>query len=87
MASRLMLYSSPGNPYDFFPFTANQSETMYNNLYGQGNCVDQIKTCATTGDNTICSAADTYCANKVESLYDIYLGRDEYDIRELTPDP
>jgi hypothetical protein len=23
----------------------------------------------------------------VENIYDIYLGRDEYDMRELTPDP
>ena len=30
---------------------------------------------------------DRFCADLVESVYDKYLGRDEYDIRELTPDP
>lgn len=30
---------------------------------------------------------DSFCANLVESVYDKYLGRDEYDIRELNPDP
>jgi len=28
-----------------------------------------------------------FCADLVESLYDVYLSRDEYDVRELTPDP
>ena len=35
----------------------------------------------------ICSAADNYCAENVESIYDDVLNRDEYDIRELEPDP
>ena len=78
---------SPGNTYDYFPFTANQSAEMFNNLYGKGNCVDGLKHCAATGDNKVCSDADTYCADKVESLYDNYLNRDEYDMRELMPDP
>jgi hypothetical protein len=33
------------------------------------------------------AAQDSFCANLVESVYDEYLGRDEYDIRELSPDP
>lgn len=59
----------------------------YNNLYGEGNCVDRTRECYATGRNDICSAADDFCASKVESLFDIYSGRDEYDMRELTPDP
>lgn len=55
---------------------------MYNNLYGKGQCVDQLEHCAATGDNGICKAADNFCANNVESLYDEYLNRDEYDFRE-----
>ena len=43
--------------------------------------------CAATGNNDICSAADNYCADNVESIYDEVLNRDEYDIRELDPDP
>jgi carboxypeptidase D len=34
-----------------------------------------------------CIPQDSFCANLVESVYDNYLGRDEYDVRELTPDP
>lgn len=49
--------------------------------------MDQLNKCAATLDNTICSVADNYCANEVEEIYDIVLNRDEYDIRELEPDP
>ena len=46
-----------------------------------------VNECAATGSNDICSAADNYCADNVESIYDEVLNRDEYDIRELDPDP
>jgi hypothetical protein len=49
--------------------------------------VDQTKHCYATGQNSICARADNFCAELVENLYDIYSGRDEYDVRELTPDP
>lgn len=77
----------PGNTDDYTPFNASIASQLYNNLYGPGNCVDQLNYCSATGDNTICSAADSFCANEVGSLYDKYLGRDEYDNRELEPDP
>lgn len=77
----------PGNTYDYSPFNATIQDEMYDNLYGAGNCVDQLNKCAATGDNTICSVADNYCANNVEEIYDEVLNRDEYDIRELEPDP
>lgn len=77
----------PGNTYDYDPYNDTVKAEWYNNLYGEGNCVDQTKRCYATGLNSDCSAADNFCANKVESLYDIYSGRDEYDMRELTPDP
>ena len=77
----------PGNTYDYLPFNSSSEDQMFNNLYGPGNCVDQIRDCATRGINEICSAADNFCAYEVESLYDVYLHRDEYDFRELTPDP
>lgn len=35
----------------------------------------------------ICAAADSFCATEVEFVLDTVTGRDEYDIRELTPDP
>ena len=78
---------SPGNTYDYLPFNKSVENLMYNNLYGPGNCIDGIKYCASTGSDEICMTADSFCANEVENVYDIYAGRDEYDFRELTPDP
>ncbi|KAJ5547307.1 hypothetical protein N7494_004892 [Penicillium frequentans] len=78
---------SPGNTYDYDPYNSTIKAEWYNNLYGKGNCVDQTRECYATGRNDICSAADDFCAEKVESLYDIYSGRDEYDMRELSSDP
>lgn len=77
----------PGNTYDYDPYNSTIKAEWYNNLYGKGNCVDRTLECYATGRNDICSAADDFCAEKVESLYDIYAGRDEYDMRELSSDP
>lgn len=77
----------PGNTYDYSPYNMSTQAQLYNNLYGTGNCVDQIKDCYATGTNAVCSAADNFCLNLVESPYDSVLNRDEYDIRELQPDP
>ncbi|KAG7002027.1 hypothetical protein G7Y79_00029g063230 [Physcia stellaris] len=77
----------PGNTYNYSPYNASVQAQVFNNLYGTGNCVDQTKDCYRTGQNAVCSAADTFCANLVEGVYDNVLGRDEYDVRELTPDP
>ncbi|RAL58429.1 hypothetical protein DID88_005134 [Monilinia fructigena] len=57
---------SPGNTYDYSPFNESIQSEMYNNLYGAGNCIDQLKDCAATGTNNICQAADDFCANLVE---------------------
>jgi carboxypeptidase C (cathepsin A) len=77
----------PGNTYDYMPFNASVQAEWYNNLFGEGNCIDMTKECYKTGQNSICARADDFCANKVENMYDIYSGRDEYDVRELDPDP
>ncbi|KAF1845149.1 carboxypeptidase S1 [Cucurbitaria berberidis CBS 394.84] len=77
----------PGNTYDYDPYNDTVKAEWYNNLYGEGNCLDQTRDCYATGQNSICARADSFCANKVENLYDIYSGRDEYDMRYLTPDP
>ncbi|KAG9560368.1 putative carboxypeptidase 2, partial [Aureobasidium melanogenum] len=77
----------PGNTYDYKPFNESVSAMMYNALYGPGNCVEMTKDCYSRGINEICSFADNFCANNVESVLDIYALRDEYDIRELSPDP
>ena len=77
----------PGNTYDYSPYNDSTAEEVYNNLYGAGQCVDQLESCASSGDNQICANADNFCADNVESIYDNVLNRDEYDIRELQPDP
>ncbi|EOD42940.1 putative carboxypeptidase s1 protein [Neofusicoccum parvum UCRNP2] len=77
----------PGNTYDYQPFNDTIAEMWYNNLYGAGNCYDQTAACYASGLNEVCSSADNFCYTEVENLYDIYAGRDEYDFRELTPDP
>lgn len=77
---------SPGNTYGVY-FNETVSTQMYDNLYGPGNCIAQLKDCAARGIDEICHVADNFCYYEVEDLYDINLGRDEYDIRELTPDP
>lgn len=56
-------------------------------MYGPGNCYDQTLDCNTRGINEVCSTADNFCYQEVENLYDIYLERDEYDFRYLTPNP
>ncbi|KAF2734251.1 carboxypeptidase S1 [Polyplosphaeria fusca] len=77
----------PGNTYDYDPYNDTVKEEWYNNMYGPGNCLDRTKQCYATGRNDVCAAADNFCYQKVEYLYDLYSGRDEYDMRFLTPDP
>jgi len=76
----------PGNTYDYSPYTEEVQKRIYNALYGAGNCYDQTVECYTTGRNDICSTADSFCASQIEYPLDV-VGRDEYDIRELAPDP
>lgn len=76
-----------GNTYDYYPYNSTIQSQVYNSLYGTGNCVDQIKDCNARGIDEICSAGDSFCAKLVEAVYDNVLNRDEYDVRELMPDP
>ncbi|KXT14708.1 hypothetical protein AC579_6412 [Pseudocercospora musae] len=79
---------NPGNSFDFHPFNATTQAQMENALYGEGNCLDQLHACNYgPGTDGICSAADNFCYDEVEYIFDTVTGRDEYDIRELTPDP
>lgn len=56
-------------------------------MYGAGNCYDLTVSCYETGINEICSYADDFCYYEVEAVLDDAADRDEYDIRELQPDP
>ncbi|KAF2772299.1 alpha/beta-hydrolase [Teratosphaeria nubilosa] len=78
---------SPGNTYDIDFFNDSVKAQMYNSMYGPGNCHDMTLDCYTRGINDICTAADDFCANEVEEVLDIVANRDEYDTRELQPDP
>ena len=75
------------NTYDIKIYNASTQAEVYNNLYGKGKCLDQLRECERTGNNTICQKGDNFCANSVEFPFDEVSGRDEYDARELTPDP
>ncbi|KAI4211499.1 MAG: hypothetical protein LQ351_005675 [Letrouitia transgressa] len=77
----------PGNTYDYDPYNKTTKNQLFNSLYGTGNCVDQLEQCYASKRNDVCSSADNFCATYIESVYDQVLGRDEYDVRELTPDP
>lgn len=77
----------PGNTYDYDPYNASVKAEWFNNVYGTGNCVDQTKECYATGIDAVCSNADKFCTSAVEAMYDAHSGRDEYDVRELNPDP
>lgn len=77
----------PGNTYDYDPFNQSIKNQMYNAMFGPGNCADMTRDCNTRGINEICSAADNFCYLEVEAVLDNIPGRDEYDIRELQPDP
>nr|POF11540.1 carboxypeptidase s1 [Quercus suber] len=81
----------PGNTYNYQPFNKSISDMMYNAMYGEGNCYDQIMDCYIHGGDATCGAADNFCASHVEAVLDIYAERDEYDIREKSsndhPDP
>ncbi|WFD23863.1 carboxypeptidase D [Malassezia equina] len=78
---------SPGNTYDLKPFNKVQEEKLYDALYGKGKCIDQIKDCYRTGSNKICRKADNNCARNVEQFLYLFARRDDYDIREINPDP
>jgi len=77
---------TPGNTYNYKPYNTSVAEEVYNLFYGSGNCVDQLKACNANPTPDVCGAADNFCY-AVEDIFDTVTGRDEYDIRELQPDP
>lgn len=77
----------PGNTYDYSPFDEATQRRMYDAMYGPGNCYDLTASCYEAGVDEVCSRADDFCAVEVESLLDGVAFRDEYDFRELSPDP
>ncbi|KAJ3495900.1 hypothetical protein NLG97_g3055 [Lecanicillium saksenae] len=78
---------SPGNTYDLRFYNSSVEKKLYENLYGEGNCVDRLTQCAKSGHDDQCADADSFCVPNVQSLLGLYTNRDEHDIRELNPDP
>ena len=74
------------NTYNFRPLNQTILDQFHDGMYGAGNCVDQLYACNNGGADLECSNTDDYCYD-LEILYDTVTGRDEYDIRELLPDP
>jgi carboxypeptidase D len=77
----------PGNTYGYTFFNESKADQMFDAVWGAGNCTDQLLACKASGDNKVCSDADNFCLEYVELIYDDVSGRDEYDMRYLTPDP
>ena len=78
---------SPGNTYGIEYKNPVTRWKMYNAMYGPGNLLDMSLMCRQTGRDDICAAADNFGIQEVESVEDTFLGRNEYDMRELDPDP
>ncbi|KAK8026322.1 serine carboxypeptidase [Apiospora marii] len=78
---------SPGNTYGYAPFDDDTAAALHDGLYAPGNCLDQLRDCRRSGLDAICARADDFCAAQVEYPLVDLLGRDEYDIRQLAPDP
>jgi carboxypeptidase C (cathepsin A) len=77
---------SPGNTYDYALFNESVSSTMYDILWGPGNCVDQMNACKATNSSQICVEATSFCQAGVPQFY-LKAHRDLYDIREPSNDP
>jgi carboxypeptidase C (cathepsin A) len=75
------------NTYDIGLPNGRVKNQMYNAMFGPGNCYDMTEMCRKGGRNDVCSMADNFCYENVEYVWDVSTGRDEYDIRELSPDP
>ncbi|CEJ95242.1 hypothetical protein VHEMI10733 [[Torrubiella] hemipterigena] len=77
---------SPSNTYDL---TLNESvsKQMYDDLYGPNGCKARLqKECSKpTGNYTACVQADNFCSDKIESVMDNNLFRDDHDIHDLSP--
>jgi len=60
---------SPGNTYDYDPYNASIKSLLYNNLYGPGNCLDQLNDCNSRGSDEICKSAVTaHCSTSNPQL-------------------
>ncbi|KXT11585.1 hypothetical protein AC579_3120 [Pseudocercospora musae] len=75
------------NTYDIPVGNQSIRDQWLNAAWGPGNCHDKVVKCNTSGDKAVCRDASQFCTYESQNLYDEILGRDDYDIRELAPDP
>ncbi|KAK2071509.1 hypothetical protein P8C59_005928 [Phyllachora maydis] len=78
---------SPGNTYDYKPLTDSIATHLYSAIYGPGNCLEQLRKCDAPGGDAACAQASVSCSWSIDAVYDTVTTRDEYDLRELKPDP
>ncbi|QDS68547.1 hypothetical protein FKW77_010914 [Venturia effusa] len=75
------------NPYGVPMMNQTVAQRMFDNLFGQGGCMDQLKKCNdANGTDEDCFKADDFCYN-AQDLALQASNRDEYDIRYLKPSP
>lgn len=75
------------NPYGVQMMNQSTAQKMYDQLFGPGGCMDQLKKCnSANGTDVDCFNADDYCYN-AQDLAVQSSKRDEYDIRYLKPTP
>lgn len=74
----------PGNTYDV-TISKKHGSKMKHALYGRGKCLDGLAKCnSPNGTDSICGSVDNFCTSNMQSAYYV---RDEYDVREIDPDP
>ncbi|KAE9967513.1 hypothetical protein EG328_008164 [Venturia inaequalis] len=75
------------NPYRVQMMNQPMAQKMFDQLFGSGGCMDQLRKCnSATGTDEDCFNADDYCYN-AQDLAVQSSKRDEYDIRYLKPSP
>lgn len=75
------------NPYGVQMMNQSIAQKMFDQLFGSGGCMDQLKRCnSADGTDRQCFDADDYCYN-AQDLAVQSSKRDEYDIRYIKPSP
>lgn len=87
LASDYDFVFNSGNTYDLEKPDDSVRDQVYDNYYGTGNCLDQLKACEATGSDQVCQTADHFCLDNVQDPFIDVSERDINDVRELDPSP
>ncbi|KAK4502318.1 hypothetical protein PRZ48_005743 [Zasmidium cellare] len=77
---------SPGNPYNLQLINSSMAHKLHEGLFDPGQCLYQLKDCNNLQTDETCKASAEFCRD-VQSISPEMSGRDDQDIRYLTPDP